>query len=445
MVYLSNFDFAISVKFAPSSSGSAPLRPKPRRTPAREGLFLLPHDTMGFFGKRGASSTRDAVPTNGASSSEHERGSGALATQMPPREPVPSVSPGAARSTLGAARAALSFSKKEKNRGSGRNSDRSASPAGMRAGSKAQQFAVVPAGKQKAASAPDPADTRPNPRGYARGLGLVPAPKWTLPADNGISSDRTHGIRGRPRRDAYTKVGSEKQQGTSSHVQDDVKAALVAQAKLELERPAVPPAPEWERPHFSGIWKCVSVEGDWDAYLALLGVPILKRRMAFGTGYGKGRALQKIDQEGSSSITVTSAVVQSSYRETFRVLKRAGRPTPNDADNADLPPPSPLPTQVQTRIDGNMQSLAPQVGDSSWEPNLSAVVAWEGKAIVTRTVTGPDRQPTVIKRIWIDPPGQAEGEPEWRWGQPTMVTRVIGPGFIASRSFQLVDSDGDPA
>ena len=265
-------------------------------------------------------------------------------------------------------------------------------------------------------------------------------PRWVTPDDNGISSDRTHGIRGRPKRDPNARVMSKKELGTTSQDNDDAKAAIIAQARIEFERPPLAPAHALELPSFSGLWKCVSIEGDWDSYLQLLGVPMLHRRMAFGTSYGKGRALQRIDQDGFEAITVTSAVIKSTYRETLRLMREASQPTREPQPGQPPPPQLPL---VKTRLDGSAQLLAPPEGGTGRNAGLSATVAWEGKSIVTRMVIGAGDDAIIIKRIWFDPPGQQEGKPEWQWGKPSMVMRVIGYNFIASRTFQLVDDDGD--
>ena len=55
---------------------------------------------------------------------------------------------------------------------------------------------------------------------------------------------------------------------------------------------------------FSGTWKCIDLEGDWDKFLEAQGIGWIKRKAAKAFDYGKGKQKQIITMEGDKVTVV---------------------------------------------------------------------------------------------------------------------------------------------
>jgi len=330
-------------------------------------------------------------------------------------------------------------------------------------------------------------------------------------------------------------------------------------ASLEFERVQLPPAPVEERPNFSGRWKCIAIEGDWEKYLETCGVPPTRCKIASGTGFGKDRALSIVSQQGVEEITVTNVSILENWYETFhRGLRQPSVTTRIDDSPAEFRPVQSLPAYIvkpnppkrvdrgssssssssggssadrregtrrgrdggssadrrdggsgssssgnggssgingHTKLNGHAklegdglnglnghatghgddhagshadghagghagghEKSSHHHGGSSWlrrsrhssaevvpagPPGLTTTVGWEGRDIVCRYNVGQGEasKPIIMRRMLIEPPIHAATGA--KMGLPTMVTRLIGPDFFASRTFALVDELGE--
>jgi len=209
--------------------------------------------------------------------------------------------------------------------------------------------------------------------------------------------------------------------GGGAHAKEKLKS-IVSDMAEQMATEA--PAEVDKRPDFSGTWKCVEVEGDWDRYLELLDIPETQRKLAFGCRYGKGHAIQIIKQEGGAKEHLEITNVQF-------IAGCASWPGDHPLKGNDAPKtlqPRRLEAEVYT-----VSSVDRSVAAADAEADGEMRIGWEGEAIVSRYAAGSRRLPCVIKRK-LSQNGRV------------MTMTVLIENFFASRTYkpcydsgQLVD------
>lgn len=159
-------------------------------------------------------------------------------------------------------------------------------------------------------------------------------------------------------------------------VDEEVRKKNAARMEAEAEKPA-PPA---YRPTFNGEWVCTGVQGDWDEFLRLMGLPEFQRKLAKARQWGVGVAEQRIflppDKSRIELHNHTKVPAYTTY-------------TDEEADENGVRPDS-FSESIVYRIDGNHQEMA--------YAGLKGVgsLAWEGTELVARMdldALGKVRQP----------------------------------------------------
>merc|ERR1711998_665485 len=118
--------------------------------------------------------------------------------------------------------------------------------------------------------------------------------------------------------------------------------------------------------NFSGTWLCVDVTGDPDGVLSEMDVSYMMRTMASTMGYGKGKAVLKIQHEGSNY--QIEKVVQ---KQTDKLVIGGG-------------------TQVVDTKEGKKECTLEWYGDALVQTMLT-------KGIVVRTTMEGDKLVTTMK------------------------------------------------
>ena len=275
--------------------------------------------------------------------------------------------------------------------------------------------------------------------GPTYGLGLRKPDRWCDHVEwSGAHTDRSFGVRGRPTSGSPSpnwadRVGKIDAHDRESKAQRATKAETEREERkikgLVLDMPvrmaAVAPAPPSERPDFSGTWKCVEVDGDWDRYLELLGTDGMTRSLAFGANYGRGHAMQKLTLGGESgtrftvvNINYVSASTGWDDSPEFRVLMpQVMPPVEYELSTEDRSATDGLTADDVQPTDALPTPPPPDAGEQALR------MGWEGTCIVSRHAVGEKGTPCVIKREL-----SADGH--------RMVMTVLIENFFASRTFK---------
>ena len=300
--------------------------------------------------------------------------------------------------------------------------------------------------------------------------------KWAEPDYppelSGAQTDRTHGRLGRPLlNDIHAKIAA--QQAAAAQKSKERKGSLAAiksgENATNVDKDAMffaqistghdkhdvmpQPVPAQMRPDFSGRWLCTRVEGDWENYLRLLGVPESRRKMALSRGYGAGVAVQRVmmapdrrslavsnaasaimkGQDGSkfnpaAMLTAKSWVDGQGFSNQNNSTAKKRRASFEDIAVRD-------PDVVVLKLDGSEQLVQSREG-----PKMVQRVGWEGSKVVTRhLITRPIEEGGPLKCVTRRSLRKAEGKPQ----DVEMVIEVSIGNFKCSRVFGQLDVDGD--
>mmetsp|Transcript_66637 Transcript_66637/g.132038 ORF Transcript_66637/g.132038 Transcript_66637/m.132038 type:complete len:115 (-) Transcript_66637:56-400(-) len=96
--------------------------------------------------------------------------------------------------------------------------------------------------------------------------------------------------------------------------------------------------------------------------------------------------------------------------------------------------------KITIQMDGSIQQLPGLVLGA---PGLTATVGWEGRAIVCRFAVGPHQKPAILKRLLVEASATSMAATH-SISSVQMVTRIVCGSWYGSRTYVMVDDEGDP-